>query len=144
MNKLPPMEWYECSICGMGHPWRVPKDGPCPNEAIVRRTGLKSLAALKADGLFERVDRYGEPKRAGKGPSEGRIREAKAIVGAFMDAKNEAKRKVVDKTVDMSTNVDSGHVDRPKEDDRTAYWREYKRRKRAVAAVLRQAERKKP
>jgi len=37
------MDWHRCQTCEMSHPWRVPEEKPCPNAAIVARTGLKGL-----------------------------------------------------------------------------------------------------
>jgi hypothetical protein len=51
------MDWHRCQTCEMSHPWRVPEEKPCPNAAIVARTGLKGLEALKASGLFDRFDK---------------------------------------------------------------------------------------
>jgi hypothetical protein len=50
-------EWFKCRTCSMAHPWRVPDEKPCPNEVIVKRTGLRGLAALKASGLFDKFDK---------------------------------------------------------------------------------------
>ena len=50
-------DWHRCQTCEMSHPWRVPEEKPCPNAAIVARTGLKGLEALKASGLFDRFDK---------------------------------------------------------------------------------------
>jgi hypothetical protein len=49
-------DWYRCATCDMAHPWR-PEEKGCPNAAIVARTGLKGLEALKASGLFDRFEK---------------------------------------------------------------------------------------
>lgn len=54
-------DWHACRVCGMAHPW-PPTEKPCPNAAIVARTGLRGLAALRASGLLERG--LGRPRAA--------------------------------------------------------------------------------
>ncbi len=53
------MNWYPCDVCGKSHPFRVPRDRGCPNEALLRvvaggkertETGLSSRISVEAKG----------------------------------------------------------------------------------------------
>jgi hypothetical protein len=96
----------------MAHPWPL-TEKPCPNEAIVRRTGLKGLAALKASGLFDQFDKpaaVDKPVLVNIPVNNTSVNTADVNTGAKPDAAA----------------------------DRKAYQREYQRRYRAAARALRE------
>ncbi len=66
------MNWYPCEVCGKAHPFRVPRDRGCPNEALLRvvaggkersERGLSSRISVEARGEVSESDSDSEKGR---------------------------------------------------------------------------------
>jgi hypothetical protein len=107
-----------------GPTWRI-TERLCPNEAIVRRTGLKGLPALKASGLFDKFDKVraeGEPSP----PLPDVDADVDALSGRVDAAEGDEAPTPSPKASTPDDHVDADVEARRKKAERQTRWRHNK------------------